>query len=87
MNKGIWIHTTTAPDGFDIFRWTVWLQSATLAELYVELGRMETLCTMYRTGWDKVSEQRAQLSANLHHLIDMEICDRLNVDFRPQNLN
>lgn len=43
------IMTTTLPDGsFDIFQWVAWKQNATLTELYIALGNMESLEIVYR---------------------------------------
>lgn len=46
----VWVMTTTIQVGewWDFFKWVAWKQNATLTELYVALGNMETLELVYR---------------------------------------
>jgi len=95
MTESVLILTTTGPHGeFDIFSWTEWLENATLAELYINLGCMKNLIIHYtrRKRWaagDYYTEsvRKIEMYENLHHHIGLEIADRTIPAFKPQAPN
>lgn len=95
MTESVWVTTTTLPDGtFDIFQFTVWLQSATLPDLYIGLAQANTLAIAYNERWrlsfgtaKDAAGQKADFYYNLYHLIDNTIIDRTNAALAPQYPN
>jgi hypothetical protein len=95
MTESVWITTTTLPDSeFDIFRFTAWLQHATLLELQIELLFTEICADEFTALWGishGAAKQEAVVKANfynsLYALIDNTIIDRTNAAFAPQYPN
>lgn len=95
MAEAVWITTTTLPDSeFDIFRFTAWLQHATLLELHLELLFTEICANEFTALWGisyGTAKQEAVEKANfynsLYALIDNEIVDRTDAAFTPQYPN
>lgn len=88
-----WVLTTTLPDGtFDIFQFAARLQQATLLELQTELLYAETCANEYRAlteiTFGKAGEDmkaKADLYESLWALIDYEILNRIDDEFKPQH--
>lgn len=80
--------TTTIYVGswFDFFQWVAWKSSATLSELYIGLGNMETLELVYRLRVERGQDEiENTLKAEFYLALQMDIITEIAVRLMPMS--
>lgn len=89
MKEGLWIYTTTR-NGFDIFAWNEWLNSAAIQQLYIRAADYEKLYQHYTNRNKHVvfyreHEANAQ-KAHFYHRLVVAIHKEISLRLVPMSL-